>query len=352
MLEIAFCCIAAFSLTYFVIPSIIRIANAHGLVDEPDDRKSHYVITPSFGGIGIFTGLFLAMLLFCPGAELNVLRYILAALIIVFMVGAVDDLDPISPLAKLSGQLAAVLVLVFLADIRISHLYGLLGLEEISYGMSLMLSCLVYIFLINSFNLIDGINGLSSSIAILCSSILGLWFFMNGQVLFSLIAFAICGSSLAFLKYNITPAKIFMGDTGSLVLGTVTAMLTVRFLEINYAIKGSPFAFDEGISFALGLLILPVFDTCRVFIYRIIKGKSPFAPDKNHIHHLLLDLGLSHMQTTSLLLVINIGFIIMAIRLQYLNPILFITVAFASAYMLTQAVKFSIYLRKRRVVRS
>lgn len=352
MVEIALCCAAAFTFTYALLPSIIRIAALYGLMDVPDERKSHTEITPSFGGVGIFSGLLISLLLFCPGTGLEQVRFILAALIIVFAVGALDDLNPISPFAKLAGQLAAVVILVFFADIRLSSFHGFLGLETMSYWLSTTLSCLVYIFLINSFNLIDGINGLSSSVAILTSAILGVWFLTNDQTVYSLIALSVAGSTLAFLKYNITPARIFMGDTGSLVLGTVCAVLVITFLEQNTLLAGGRYAFQAGPSVALGLLIIPVFDTARVFIYRIVKGRSPFAPDKGHIHHLLLDLGWTHMQATSTLLMVNIGFLVFAIEMQHLSSALFFTLSFAMAYLLTQAVQLSLYFKRRKVVSS
>ncbi len=352
MYVIALCCVAAFTFTYTILPSIIRIAGKYGLMDVPDERKSHIAITPSFGGVGIFAGLFVALLLFCPGADFDFLRFVLVALIIVFLVGALDDLDPISPLAKLAGQITAIIILVFLADIRISSFYGIFGIWELSYVLSVLVSVIVYIFLINSFNLIDGINGLSSSIAVLTSSVLGLWFFMNDLMAMSLIAFAVSGSTLAFLKYNISPARIFMGDTGSLVLGTLCAVLAIQFLEINASMAGTAYAFPSGVSVVMGLLILPVFDTTRVFLYRLFKGRSPFAPDKNHIHHLLLDLGMSHMQATGVLLLVNIGFVVMALNLQNVSSLMFIVLSFTVAYLLTQVVNLSLYVRRRNVVRS
>ena len=143
-----------------------------------------------------------------------------------------------------------------------------------------------------------------------------------------------------------------MGDTGSLVLGTVCTILVISFLEINEGLYGSFYSFEHGATIALGLLILPVFDTVRVFLLRIYRGRSPFSPDKNHIHHLLLDIGLSHMQATIVLLMFNIGFILLAVNMQQVSTVLFALLAFGLCIMLSVALSISAYAIRRRVVRS
>lgn len=352
MLAIIVCFSISFILVSVSLPWLIRFAAGRGLVDKPDQRKSHTANTPTFGGVCIFIGVLLVAILGIPAEQYNEFKFVLGALILMFIIGLIDDLEPISPWQKLFGQFVVVLLLVYFAGIRLTNFYGIFGIQELPYEASLILSSLVFIFLINSFNLIDGINGLSSSVAIFVSSVLAIWFVYSGQHSFAILSAAVTGSTLAFLRYNITPAKIFMGDTGSLVLGTICAILTVKFLETNASSQGMPYTFQSGPSIAVSLLILPIFDTLRVFIIRISRGRSPFSPDKNHIHHLLLDAGYSHMQSTSMLLITNFVFVLAAIQLQEVSPLLFIGCALLMASVLTWSLRMTVQLKKRGIVRS
>ena len=202
--------------------------------------------------------------------------------------------------------------------------------------------------IINAFNLIDGINGLSGSISTLIALVLGTWFFLIGHVELAVVAFALAGSTIAFLKYNFTPARIFMGDTGSLLVGLICAILTIQFIEIHKTLQGSVYAIQAVPAVAIGILILPLFDTLRVFITRILKGKSPLTADRNHIHHLLIDCGLSHMQATGVLVVTNIFFIYIVFSLQNLGTFKLLLVIITVAISLTVLL---IYMRNRHRLR-
>ena len=185
--------------------------------------------------------------------------------------------------------------------------------------VSIALTVFTIIVIINAFNLIDGINGLSGSLGILITVVLGTWFYEIQRLEISIVAFALAGACLAFLRFKITPAKIFMGDTGALLLGLVCSILAILFIELHNDLEGSIFYIKSAPSFAIAVLILPLFDTLRVFTLRILKGRSPFYPDRTHIHHLLLDTGLNHMQSTIFLLFVNIAFIIFAFYFQTLG---------------------------------
>lgn len=319
-------------------------------MDAPSDRKAHTIVTPSFGGVGIFLGLTLISLLLIPSADMDQFRYVFASLGVVFLLGARDDLDPLKPYVKLIGQLICALLLVFFADIRLTGLHGIFGIHEMEYWTSVGVTSVLFIFLINSFNLIDGIDALCASVSIFGLSVMGTWFYANGEMAYMILAFSTAGATLAFLKFNISPSKIFMGDTGSLVLGAVSTILVISMIELNSGFVS--FSFESVVSVATGIMILPVFDTIRVFIHRIINGKSPFNPDKNHIHHLLLETGLNHMQSTAILLIVNTGFLILSLELQQMDQTLFIALALALAYVLTQAIHFSIYLKGRDILRT
>ncbi len=205
----------------------------------------------------------------------------------------------------------AASILIHLGGIRLDSMHGLLGFEELPEAFALALSYLTIIVVINSFNLIDGIDGLAASLGILTMLVFGTYFFINGHQAYSLLAFALAGSLIAFLIFNHHPAKIFMGDSGSLMIGLVNAILVIKF--INVATSPSAIVpLSSAVAIGLSILIVPLLDTLRVFAIRIFSGRSPFTPDRNHIHHLLLNRGLSHAAVTLICVAINIGFIALA----------------------------------------
>lgn len=337
--------LTSFALTYFAIPSIIQVAQDKHLYDEPTHRSSHTVKTPSLGGIGIFAGAIFSIVLWTPFGAFGNLQYILCAFIILFLIGAKDDLAPMSPYKKMIGQVVAASILVFKSDIVLKGMYGLFGLvHDLPNLLAYALSLLTIIVIVNAFNLIDGIDGLAGSIAVLICITLGVWFFLARHYEFAIMAFSTSGAVIAFLKYNFTPAKIFMGDTGSLIIGMVCAVLIIKFIDLNYGLEdGNPLRFGNIPVVAIGIMILPLYDTVRVFITRIIRGHSPFHPDRRHIHHLLIDFGMSHMRATATLVFVNLLFICFVLsthRLLGLHTMLAIVLALATAltYILHRAV--------------
>ncbi len=336
MYDVILSFITAFVITYFAIPSIIHIAARKNLVDVPNHRKSHSVPTPSLGGIGIFAGVIFSMVMWTPFNVFGDLQYILCAFIIVFLIGAKDDILPMAPWKKIAGEVLAACILVYKSNLRLTSFYGVLGIYEIPEMVSMVFSVFVILVIINAFNLIDGINGLSGSIGTLISLVLGSWFMVIDSAEMSVMAFALVGSLIAFLNYNISPARIFMGDTGSLLVGMIIAILAIQFIESHRTLPpGSIYAMKSAPAVAIGILILPLFDTLRVFITRILKGRSPLSPDRNHIHHLLIDCDLSHMQATAILVLVNMGFIFVVFKFQHLGTFKLMMIIIASAVILT-----------------
>ncbi len=340
MFDIILAFITAFSLTFLAIPSIISVARKKNLFDEPGERRSHKVSTPSLGGIAIFAGTIFSIILWTPFDVFTDLQYILCSFIIIFLIGAKDDIDPISPRNKFLGQIFAALIIVFKANIMMTSLYGIFGITDLPMWISATLSVFTIIVIINAFNLIDGINGLSGSIGVLISITLGTWFLKVDRIDLAIVAFSLSGSVIAFLKYNVTPAQIFMGDTGSLLLGLVCSILAIEFIESHRELAGHPYAFKAAPSVAIGILILPLFDTLRVFTIRVLKGKSPFSPDRNHIHHLLIDSGLSHMKATGVLVIVNVIFILIVFKLQNIGSLNLLIVILVLALILTTILSF------------
>ncbi len=346
MYDVVLTFLTSFALTYLAIPSIINIAYKKNLVDTPNERSSHSSKTPSLGGIAIFAGTFFAIVFWLPSQYFDILQHLLAAFIIIFLIGVKDDIVTISPRSKFIGELFATAILVLKANVRITSLYGFFGVYVMPEYMSILFTMFTILVIINGFNLIDGINGLSASIGILTTFVFGIWFYLIGSMAFSILAFALFGSLLAFLKFNITPAKIFMGDTGSLFIGLICAILAIQFIEIQAQLPNSPYTFRSAPSIAIGILILPLFDTLRVFVLRILDGKSPFHPDRRHIHHTLIDAGFTHMQATSLLILNCIAFIILSVALQDIGNILLLIVIMSVASLLSIMIS-NIAQRKR-----
>jgi len=319
MYDIILSFITAFLLVYIAIPSIINIARVKHLYDIPDARKSHLEVVPTLGGVAIFAGVIFSIILWMPFDVFGNLQYILCAFIIIFLIGAKDDILPMSPYRKLLGQIIACFILVFKAQVRLTSLYGIFDVYTIPVIPSIILSMFTILMIINAFNLIDGINGLSGSLATLISLTMGTWFFLIDRTDLAIIAFSLAGAAIAFLRYNITPARIFMGDTGSMLIGIISAILIIEFIEVHSEIQGSPYAFKSVPAVAVSILILPLFDTFRVFIVRLFRGKSPLHPDRRHIHHLLLDSGLTHTQATGILVLVNLAFILFVVYFQDLG---------------------------------
>jgi UDP-N-acetylmuramyl pentapeptide phosphotransferase/UDP-N-acetylglucosamine-1-phosphate transferase len=312
--------ITAFSISYLVLPLVIQVARARDLYDEPNDRSAHLSPTPTLGGVGIFSGTFFALILWMKASDFGAMQHVLVAFMFIFLAGARDDLIPLSPLAKLATQVLAAFVLVSKGQIGLHSLYGICGVYALPAPVGLVLSVAVIVLIINAFNLIDGVNGLAASIGLLACVLFGIWFCLARQILPATIAFSIAGSLSAFLKYNVTPARIFMGDTGSQFIGMVCAVLALQFIRRQEALPvGAPLAFHAAPVIALSLLIAPLFDTCWAFVRRIVRGRSPFSPDKNHLHHLLLAQGCSHSQTTAILVFASLCFVGLALALDWLG---------------------------------
>ena len=335
MLILFLSALTAFALTYLAIPNIIHIARDFNLSEEPGYRSSHHVRTPALGGIAIFSGTVFSIIMWTPFGQLGELQYLLCALIIVFLVGVRDDIMPIPAINKFIGQFIATVILVFKSNVGLKGFYGLFGFyNDFPDYVMIVLSVLLIILLINAFNFIDGINGLAGSIGVLTAGVLGSWFFWVGYFEPAIVAFTLVGAVIAFLKYNYSPAKIFMGDSGAMVIGLAISVLIIQFIDRNAQLTNTQYYFQAAPVIAICITIIPLFDTLRVLITRWLRGRPLFSADRRHIHHLLIDYGFTHMQATAILLAVNIGFILLAFSLGDLldmHLILGIVVIFATS---------------------
>ena len=311
----------AFIVTYVAIPSIVDVARVKHLTDVPNGRTSHDVSTPTLGGLAIFAGFVISAMIFLYIPDIPYIQYVIAGVIIVFFIGLKDDIIAIAPMTKFIGQLFAATIIIDLGGIRLVGLYGLFGITDIGYYGSDILTIFVIIAIVNAFNLIDGIDGLAAGVGILASAVFGTWFFNVGQLQLAILAAALIGSLLAFFRFNVfsEKRKIFMGDIGSLLLGFIMAIFAIKFNEVNASLGPSPWRIVAAPAVSIGILIVPIYDTIRVFIVRVIHGRSPFKPDREHVHHYLIELTGSHTKSTFIILAVNIVFIAIAFLLSSLR---------------------------------
>lgn len=286
------CFVTAFIVALLAIPPIIYLINRYQLHDVPNSRKLHRVPVPTMGGIAIIAGMVAALVLWFPFN--NDIRQVcfFFSIIALFAMGIMDDLKDLSAKYKFIVQLGLA-SLIALSGIRITSFDGLFGIYELSTSTQYTLTILAIVGITNAFNLIDGIDGLCGGLSFMSLVTLGIFMTLSGDAGTAVIAFALAGAILAFLYFNFNPAKIFMGDTGSLVIGFVVAVLCIRLLKFN--IDSPTAVLPAAPMFVLGIVLVPVFDTIRVFAKRIWKGGSPFEADKTHIHHLLTNQGFSHV---------------------------------------------------------
>lgn len=312
MITITFALLTSFVVSLISIPSIIKIAEIKHLFDEPDIRKSHKSKTPTLGGIAIFAAIVFSLTFWSTQKDVIELQYIICSVILLFFVGMKDDLFNLVAYKKLAGQLMASFILVHWAGIRITTFYGLFGINDLELIPSYTLSLFTIVVITNSLNLIDGIDGLAASVGIVGSVVFGYWFMMVGVTQYAILASCMTGALLGFLYFNISPSKIFMGDTGSLIVGVILSILAIKFIEMNRVMdKSLPYKVLSVPVVTLAILVIPLFDTLRVFTIRVLQGRSPLSADRHHIHHLLLDLGLNHTKTTAVLISFNVFVIVM-----------------------------------------
>lgn len=286
--------IIAFLIGFYSMPKIIKAANEKKLYDIPNDRKIHKTPIPSLGGIGIFIGFITSFLFFgaVSNKNVDVRPFYILAFLLVFFFGAKDDVLGLSPLKKFAGQIVVATLLVFKADLAITNMHGFLGINAIQGMFSYFFTVFTIVVVMNAYNLIDGVDGLAGTITVITTLAFSVYFTIIGDTFFALMGYSFVGAILSFLIFNLHPAKIFMGDTGSMMCGLVNAILCIHFIEVAsttpiLTIYPSP-------AMAFGILIMPLLDTLRVFAIRIANGRSPFFPDRNHLHHMLLDKGFGH----------------------------------------------------------
>lgn len=342
----------AFVIGFCFLPVLIKILKKSNFMDAPGGRKIHKGFIPSMGGIGFVTSILLSSAIWFTFEDVVQTRYFLAAFGLMFFVGLRDDLVDLTAWQKLGGQLVAAYMVVVVADIRLTGLYGFLGIWDLPVLLSYAFTMFIILALTNSFNLIDGLDGLAGSLAVISFTFLGYWFMTADLLPYALFSFACVGGVLAFLVFNWHPAKIFMGDTGSLSLGFALSTLTILFIDSNATLTHSDgILFMAPLATGMAILIIPIYDTLRVFVRRIRRGKSPMEADKSHIHHFLMRMGLRHDQVTLTLAGVKVVFLAVAILGASFSDFVMIPVIAAMALALGLGLDKITLMQVKRTVR-
>lgn len=283
--------IASLAISYFLVGKIRDVVIYKELLDSPNERSSHEASTPNLGGMAFYIILMLSFYFTQPYDTANTVMSIIPGLTILFIVGLKDDMVVLAPLSKLFAQIAAAGFLVFHYKLNIETLNGFMGIEEMPAYIAAPLGVLIVVSVINAVNLIDGIDGLATTVGIVMFSVFGSLFYLAANYFLMMTCIVMIGSLLAFLRFNLSPTKkIFMGDTGSMILGFMLGLMTVRLLALDSkTLSELPFQYENLPFVVAAILIIPLFDTVRVFTVRILKKKSPFSADRSHIHHLIID---------------------------------------------------------------
>lgn len=316
IISLAVSFIAAFISVLWLHPKMVEIAISKGITDNPDKRKLQRKPIPVLGGVAVFFGIVIGTgcsLTFCNSCEGMVT--ILMLLIIMLYVGTMDDIMGLSPALRFTIEIISVIIAIFAGTgYCLNDFHGLWGVNAIPQNVAVPLTIFAIVGIINAINLIDGVDGLSSGFAIMACTIFGIYFCITQDMLMAILAASCIGALIPFFIHNVfgTRSKMFIGDGGSLVMGMVLSIFVLRAIDSRYP---SPEIESAGrhlglIPFALSVMAIPVFDTLRVMGTRMLRGHSPFAPDKRHLHHAFIDLGFSHFQTTLSILLLN--FIIVA----------------------------------------
>ena len=334
-----------------IIPAILKVAREKQLFDPPSERKLHTAAIPPLGGIAIFIAFLLSTIMSSHSIDFFPLRYLIASLILLFFIGLKDDLVTVPAGRKFGIQIMAVMIMMIFGNLQLTNLHGLFGINEIPGWFGYTVTLFVMLAIINAFNLIDGIDGLASGIAITGCFVFGSWFYLTGHMQQAILAFALAGSLGAFFLFNVfgKSNKLFMGDTGSLIVGMIMGVLVIRFNQFNigasglYAVKASP-----SVSFAV--VMIPLIDTLRVMTIRIMSGKSPFHPDRNHIHHRLLEFFPAHLTVTLIMLASGASIIGVSLLMNYLMTS--ITIQFTAIFLFSLLISFIpsklLILKKRK----
>ena len=354
----------AFSVVLYATPALIKVAVLKRLIDVPsEDRKIHKRAIPTIGGVIIYAATLFSFSLWYNIDDLHQydqiyesvkeFKILVATSLVLFFVGVKDDIIGTSPVKKLFANILVGLILVLMGDIRITGLHGVFGVNEIPLWGSVFLSLFTYIVVVNAMNLIDGVDGLAAGIGFIAASVFGVWFIFANEYTLASLSFSLSGALLGFLIFNFSPAKIFMGDSGSLVIGMFLCVLSIKLIEYPITRVDDFWVHISNPMIVIAALSYPLTDTLRIFTIRAARGQSPFAADRNHLHHRLLDCGYSHVKTVIIIYIYSIITVGVSLLSYFMTPslsllavvgcsglfILFVQLSYLSVQKKTNSIK-------------
>jgi UDP-GlcNAc:undecaprenyl-phosphate/decaprenyl-phosphate GlcNAc-1-phosphate transferase len=325
--------ISAALITAISIPRIIAVSVKKQLMDMPDDgRKQHLRPTPTLGGAGIYLGFVLVASVNNAFYPVESFSLLLACVTLLFIVGLTDDLIGLSVHKRLITQVTAATLIVVVGGVQIEHLGGLFGIYELPSIAAQVFSVFTMVIILNSYNLIDGADGLAGTIGMIAASVFATLLFFNGAYPQAILALIIAGALLGFLIFNVEPARIFMGDGGSMMTGFLLAFLGFAVMQANTLT--APVWMPSIAVFVFAALIVPMYDTMRSITLRLYHRRSPFAPDSNHLHHVLQRFGYSHRGVTLVVGLATLTILATAILLRGQNVHLTLAVILFQAWLI------------------
>ena len=297
----------ALLLVGWIHPRLVKIALLKNIVDNPDARKLQRTPVPVLGGVAVFFGVVIAIGCMSSVVDCSGLPVVIMAMMAMLYTGTMDDILSLSPGLRFVIEIVVVLLLIFVGGYCIDDFHGLWNIGRFSYWCAVPLTVVSAVGIINAINLVDGVNGLSSGYCIMACLIFGTLFFLAGEAPMTILAAVSVGALIPFFLHNVfgKTSKMFIGDGGTLVMGVVMSVFVIAILQNGSRVAAYVNPNVGLVPFTLAVLSVPVFDTLRVMSTRILKGTSPFRPDKTHLHHMFIDLGCSHVATTLAILGVN-----------------------------------------------
>lgn len=303
--------VSALLASIWVFPKVLKIAFDKNIVDNPDARKLQRVPVPVLGGVAVVFGILVALSVSQLFVDCSSLFTIVLAMVIMLFIGTMDDILDIPSTTRFVLEILVALMIIYTCDYSLDNLHGLWGVHELSPWVSLPLTVVTVVGIINAINLIDGVDGYSSGYCMMACSIFGVFFYIVGDMPMTLLAVACVAALIPFFLHNVfgRTSKMFIGDGGTLLMGCVMSVFVLNILKTSTAcVEYSDWGMGL-VPLSLAVLCIPVFDTVRVMVMRILRGTSPFHADKTHLHHLFIEMGFSHIGTTISILFLNLSVI-------------------------------------------
>lgn len=296
----------------WIHPRLVKIALLKNIVDNPDARKLQRSPVPVLGGVAVFFGIVIGIGSISTTINCSGLLIVIVALMAMLYTGTMDDILNLSPALRFLIEIFVVLLLIYGGGYRIDDFHGLWGIGILPDWLTVPLTVFAAVGIINAINLIDGVNGLSSGYCIMSCIMFGTLFYLSGDSLMTVLAAVSVGALIPFFFHNVfgKTSKMFIGDGGTLVMGAVMSVFVIRVLHHD-SLSAAYVSPNVGlVPFTLSVLCVPVFDTLRVMSTRILKGTSPFHPDKTHLHHMFIGLGCSHPAAAMAILFLNLSVVL------------------------------------------